>query len=233
MSLHAYAYLTDRYVLCTCGASMGDRYGPMVWPGSTRPLATWPRRRSPCPACSPPPTWPCGCAWAWISAHVVVPFDQILDAVWPATTGPAGRCRTDHPRRPAHLPRAAIWSWSSTPANGGSTQPGLPLPLGVNALRRDLGPRDHRRGAAAAAGEHRLRPGTPPGGVGLCPDFGRGLDRDKADQFVGMYVNDWTLDFGPRGAGGRQLWPAAMPPGSFPSWSCPSSPSRPYRTRMR
>jgi 1,4-dihydroxy-6-naphthoate synthase len=76
---------------------------------------------------------------------------------------------------------------------------GLPLPLGANAIRRDLGPKvvsdvqrllyesikyglDHRQEAL----DHALK-------------YGRDLDRGQADEFVGMYVNDWTLDFGPRG----------------------------------
>ena len=72
LSLHAYAHLTDRYVLCTCGASMGDRYGPMLVARAPRFGSRWRRiggRRLPCPACSPRPTSPCGCAWAWSSGR--------------------------------------------------------------------------------------------------------------------------------------------------------------------
>jgi 1,4-dihydroxy-6-naphthoate synthase len=75
----------------------------------------------------------------------------------------------------------------------------LPLPLGANAIRKDLGPvciRDVNRllHASICYGlEHREA------ALAYALGFGRGLDHAKADAFVGMYVNDWTLDFGPRG----------------------------------
>ena len=67
VSLHAYAHLTDRYLLCSCGASMGDRYGPMLVAPRKLALADLREKRSPCPARSPPPTSPCGFAWATTS----------------------------------------------------------------------------------------------------------------------------------------------------------------------
>ena len=76
---------------------------------------------------------------------------------------------------------------------------GLPLPLGANAIRKDLGRETiadvHRllRASIVYGLEHRQE------ALDYALAFGRGLDRAKADQFVGMYVNDWTLDFGPRG----------------------------------
>ncbi len=76
---------------------------------------------------------------------------------------------------------------------------GLPLPLGGNVLRRDLGRETIAevqrllRASIVYGLEHRDE------ALGYALAFGRGLDRDKADQFVGMYVNAWTLDFGPRG----------------------------------
>jgi 1,4-dihydroxy-6-naphthoate synthase len=76
---------------------------------------------------------------------------------------------------------------------------GLPLPLGANAIRKDLGPQAIRdvnrllRESIRYGLEHRAE------ALDYALGFGRGLDRAKADTFVGMYVNDWTLDFGPRG----------------------------------
>ena len=76
---------------------------------------------------------------------------------------------------------------------------GLPLPLGANAVRRDLGPdaiRDVTRLLKESIRyglEHRAE------ALAYALQYGRDLDHGKADEFVGMYVNDWTLDFGPRG----------------------------------
>ena len=200
VSVHAYAHLTDKYLLCPCGASMGDRYGPMVVDARRTARARFLRGLT----IAVPGTL----TTAYLALrlclgqdfqHVVVPFDQILDAVsagsWQGKPIEAG---------------LIIHEGQLTYASGGLKlavdlgawwfeHTGLPLPLGANAIRKDLGPRtihevnrllkesiqyalDHRQEALAYA----LR-------------FGRDLDRSQADRFVGMYVNDWTLDFGPRG----------------------------------
>jgi 1,4-dihydroxy-6-naphthoate synthase len=79
------------------------------------------------------------------------------------------------------------------------TETGLPLPLGGNAIRRDLGPTGMRevtdllRQSIRYGLEHRQE------AVLYAEKYGRDLDRQRTDTFVGMYVNDWTIDFGPRG----------------------------------
>jgi 1,4-dihydroxy-6-naphthoate synthase len=132
-------------------------------------------------------------------AHVVVPFDQIIEAT---VAGEFAGQRIDagliihegqltYAEENLHL-AADMGKWWHE-------ETGLPLPLGANAIRKDLGPeviRDVNRllGESIRYGlEHR------PQALEYALGFGRGLDWNKADQFVGMYVNDWTLDFGERG----------------------------------
>jgi 1,4-dihydroxy-6-naphthoate synthase len=199
VSLHAYAYLTDRYVLCTCGASMGDRYGPMLV--ARRKLALPELRRA---TIAVPGTLTTAylvlrmCLGKDFS-EVVVPFDRILDAV------AAG----SHEGRPIDA-GLVIHEGQLTYARQNLTlvadmgqwwfdQTGLPLPLGGNAIRRDLGRQTILevqrllRASIQYGLDHR------PEALGHALSYGRGLDLGKADQFVGMYVNQWTLDFGPRG----------------------------------
>jgi 1,4-dihydroxy-6-naphthoate synthase len=199
VSLHAYAYLTDRYVLCTCGASMGDRYGPMVvtrGPGSLDSL----RQAS----IAVPGTLTTAylalrlCLGTEFS-HVVVPFDKILDAVaaghYLGQSVDAGLVihegQLTYTESGLHLVvDLGDWWFHQT---------SLPLPLGANAIRKDLGPqviRDVHRLLLESIRyglEHRQE------ALDYALAFGRDLDRAKADRFVGMYVNEWTLDFGPRG----------------------------------
>lgn len=198
VSLHAYAYLTDKYILATCGASMGDRYGPMVVARSHCPISALSRMTIAVPGTL---------TTAFLALriclgpfdHVLVPFDQILDVV---VAGAYRGRRVDagliihegqltYPQQGLHLIVDLGQWWFE--------QTGLPLPLGANAIRKDLGLQvvtdvnrlllqsiryglEHRQEALAHA-----------------MSYGRGLDPSQADKFVGMYVNDWTLDFGDRG----------------------------------
>jgi 1,4-dihydroxy-6-naphthoate synthase len=199
VSLHAYAYLADKYLLCPCGASMGDGYGPMVV--SRRPESIDDIRNK---TIAVPGTL----TTAYLTLrlclgvdfkHVVVPFDQILDTV---QRGEHEGQRVDagliiHEGQLTYGERGlqlvvdlGKWWMEET---------GLPLPLGANAIRKDLGPEAIREvnrllEASIRYGlEHRHE------ALQHAMQYGRDLDASKADQFVGMYVNDWTLDFGPRG----------------------------------
>jgi 1,4-dihydroxy-6-naphthoate synthase len=140
VSLHAYAHLTDKYLLCPCGASMGDRYGPMVVAKQSYPL---PHLRQ--QAIAVPGTLTTAYLALRICLnvdfeYVIVPFDQILDAV---VAGSYEGQRID-----AGL---IIHEGQLTYANQGLSlivdlgewwfeETGLPLPLGGNAIRKDLGP---------------------------------------------------------------------------------------------
>jgi 1,4-dihydroxy-6-naphthoate synthase len=199
VSIHAYAYLHDKYFLCTCGASMGDGYGPMVV--SRKPMTTDQLR---------------GCRIAvpgkLTSAYLAlrlylqsdfdcleVPFDQIIPAVvageyegQPIDAGliiHEGQLTYSDQQLQLIVDLGKWWK----------DRTGLPLPLGANVVRRNLGSDTAReiQRLLKASIEHGLKHRAA--ALQYAQQFGRDLNDEQADQFVGMYVNDWTLDFGPRG----------------------------------
>lgn len=194
VSLHGYAYMTDTYALCACGASMGDNYGPMVVAREAANIDSLRGKKIAVPG---------KLTTAFLSLKLLLgddfeyeihPFDEILNVV-EAGKVDAGLIihegQLTFQNQGLHLiVDMGKWWMDET---------GLPLPLGANAIRKDLGQPamdevtallkqsiqyglDHRKEAL----EYALQ-------------FGRDLDRSMADEFVGMYVNDWTLDFGERG----------------------------------
>ena len=192
MSFHAYAYLTDRYVLLPHGASMGDRYGPIVV--SKKDAASLKGITVAIPGTL---------TTAFLTLrlfdpsvqHVVLPFDRIQEAVH------AGDVEAGLLIHEGQLTWADeglkkivdLGEWWADRTGG------LPLPLGGNVIRRDLG-------SAAIASLSRLLHDSIAYGldhrdeaVTYSMQFGRGLDRPRTDRFVGMYVNDLTLDYGDRG----------------------------------
>jgi 1,4-dihydroxy-6-naphthoate synthase len=199
LSLHAYAHLTDRYVLCTCGASMGDRYGPMLVARSKRPLEDFRQAAIAVPGRLTTAYLALRMCLGKEFREVVLPFDQIMEAVvagehegQPIDAGliiHEGQLTYAEQKLELIVDTGQWWF----------DQTGLPLPLGANGVRKDLGPRviaDVQRllHASIVYGlEHRRE------ALEYALEFGRGLDPAKADEFVGMYVNDWTRDFGPRG----------------------------------
>lgn len=199
VSLHGYAYLTDTYALCTCGASMGDRYGPMVVARGPMSLADLRGRTIAVPGTLTTAYLALRMCLGIDFQHVVVPFDRILDAVEageyqdrPVEAGliiHEGQL-TYGDRRLHLIVELGQW-WHETT--------GLPLPLGANAIRKDLGSEAMLqidrllKQSIQYALDHRQE------ALSYALQYGRDLDRAKADTFVGMYVNDWTLDFGARG----------------------------------
>jgi 1,4-dihydroxy-6-naphthoate synthase len=199
VSLHAYAHLTDKYMLCPCGASMGDGYGPMVITREEASLDAIRGRSIAVPGTLTTAYLALRLCLGEEFEHVVVPFDQIIETVEQGhyQGQPIGAGLIIHEGQLTYGDRGlklvvdlGQWWMKET---------GLPLPLGANAIRKDLGPAtihdvnrlllesiqyglDHREEALAYALQ-----------------YGRDLDHARADRFVGMYVNDWTLDFGPRG----------------------------------
>ena len=193
VSIHAYASLTDRYALLTSGASMGDRYGPRLVSRvpSTRSGVRGKRIAIPGPLTS---------AYLALRLYerdfvpVFTPFDQIEDAV---VNGDVDLGLLIHEGQLTFADRGlhlvtdmGEWWFQET---------GLPLPLGGNVIRRDLGLplmqqiSRHLRDSIEYGLRHRQE------ALDHAMRFARGLDRSKADTFVGMYVNDWTLDYGDRG----------------------------------
>ena len=160
VSVHAYAYLTDRYMLCSCGASMGDRYGPIVVARKKRSLESLKQASIAVPG---------ELTTAYLALrlclnadfpHVVVPFDKILDAVR------AG----EYEGQPIDA-GLVIHEGQLTYAEEGLElildtgqwwfeQTSLPLPLGANAIRKDLGKDTIRDVHRLLEAEHRVRPGT-------------------------------------------------------------------------
>lgn len=194
VSIHAFAHLADRYALLASGSSMGDRYGPTV---ITREPATLDDLRTKTIAI------PGRLTTAYLTlqlllgkdvAVTVMPFDQILPAV---AEGRVDAGLIIHEGQLYYGDRGlhkvvdlGQWWFEET---------GLPLPLGGNVVRKDLG--DELVGTIARllresivyALEHR------PEALEYALRYARDLDPALADRFVGMYVNDWTVDYGPKG----------------------------------
>ncbi|MGD9647944.1 MAG: menaquinone biosynthesis family protein [Pirellulales bacterium] len=199
ISLHAYAYLSDKYILCPCGASMGDKYGPMVVARRAMGLDDLRTGTIAVPGTLTTAFLALRLCLGGEFEHVVVPFDQILDVVERGEVDgrPIDAGLIIHEGQLTYGARGlklvvdtGVW-WHE--------QTGLPLPLGANALRKDLGAATNRelnrllRASIQYGLEHRGE------ALDHALQYGRDLDRGQADEFVGMYVNDWTLDFGPRG----------------------------------
>lgn len=193
ISIHAYAYVVDRYALLASGASMGDGYGPVVI--AARPLN---REELAGRAVATPGRWTSARLalqlWQPETRCVDVPFDRVAETVRSGQVD-AGvlihEGQLTYEDEGFHLV-ADLGAWWK-----GRT--GLPLPLGGNAIRRDLPPDLARRAAAVLLDsvrwglEHRAQ------ALAHALGFARGLDPEKADRFVGMYVNRWTLDYGEEG----------------------------------
>ena len=193
VSFHAYAHLTDKYLLLPHGSSMGDDYGPIVvartdGPSSTKGIKV---------------AVPGLLTTAFLTLriydpdvdYVVMAFDKIQDAV---RNGEVAAGLLIHEGQLTYMDEGLkkvvdLGEWWATRTGG------LPLPLGGNVIRRDLGPDVIKKvsrllhESIAYALNHRQE------ALDYALQFGRGLDRAKADRFVGMYVNELTLEYGDRG----------------------------------
>ena len=198
VSFHAYAHLLERYALLPHGASMGDKYGPILV--ARKPLV---REAGPGALAGLKIGVPGKLTSAFLTlqlfdpvfAYAVMPFDQIQQAVVDGRVD-AGLLihegqLTYHADGLSKIVDLGEWWFERTG--------GLPLPLGGNVIRRDLGPDTMRavsrmlHDSIAHALSHRAA------AVEYAQQFGRGLDRGDTDKFVGMYVNNLTLDYGQRG----------------------------------
>ena len=226
VSFHAYAHLVDKYALLPHGASMGDKYGPIVVApafaqgldgsfGAASPLA--PGSDASFGAASTSGAngvkgrriaIPGTLTTAYLALqiyepdfeYVVVPFDEIQQAV---LDGKADAGLLIHEGQLTYQDEGLrkivdLGEWWSARTGG------LPLPLGGNIIRRDLGAETIAKvskmlhDSIAYALSHRAE------AVEYALQYGRGLDRDKTDRFVGMYVNDLTLAYGERGRRGLE-----------------------------
>ncbi len=200
VSIHAYAYIADKYLLLPSGASMGERYGPMVVarePWNHRELHG---RRIAVPGMM---------TSAYLALKlfqpdfepVVTPFDRIMDAV---RSGHVDGGLLIHEGQLTYA-REGLYKTADLGEWWFQTT-GLPLPLGGNAIRKDLGAahiRDISRllhESIRYALDHREE------ALGYAMKYARDLDKELADRFVGMYVNARTLNYGEGGRRSVQLF---------------------------
>lgn len=193
VSFHAYTQLADTYALLPHGASMGDNYGPVAVV----------REEGPTSLDGVTVAIPGTLTTAWLAlqlyqpglAYTVMPFDEILESV---RDGKAEAGLLIHEGQLTYADEGLrkivdLGQWWF------DTTGGLPLPLGGNVIRRDLGEATIRRvskllhESIAYALDHR------DAALAYAKQFGRGLDDGQADRFVAMYVNGITLDYGARG----------------------------------
>jgi 1,4-dihydroxy-6-naphthoate synthase len=201
VSIHAYAYLSDKYALLPHGASMGEGYGPRL-------VAQRPYTRPELAGLTIAVPGTLTSAFLALKVYapdvqtVVVPFDEILERV---AAGEYDAGLLIHEGQLTYMDAGLhlivdLGEWWAAETNG------LPLPLGGNAIRRDLGPELIKRAsgllrASIAYGlEHRTD------ALVHAESYGRGLDRAQTDEFVGMYVNQRTLDYGADGRRAVQLF---------------------------
>ena len=200
ISIHAYAYVSQDYALMPCGASIGDRYGPIVV--STVPM-------DPYKLSGKKIAIPGEMTTAYLTLQLfepdfipeVVPFDQILDHV---KQGKADAGLIIHEGQLTYQSQGfhkiidlGEWWHQET---------GLPLPLGANVIRRDLGSEKIKKITLLLKKSIQYSLSHRQEGLEYAMVYARDMESDVtlADRFVGMYVNDYTLDYGPKGRAGVQ-----------------------------
>jgi 1,4-dihydroxy-6-naphthoate synthase len=199
ISFHAYAYIADKYVLLPSGASMGDRYGPMVVAREAWKQDELRNKRIAIPGTM---------TTAYLTLRlfqpdfeaVVIPFDKIMSAVLNKEVDAGlliheGQLTYQNHQLHKIVDLGEWWNQISS----------LPLPLGGNVVRRDLGKENIReisrilKESIQYALDHREE------ALSYAMQFARDLDVATADRFVGMYVNERTLDYGDDGRKAVQL----------------------------
>ncbi len=200
ISFHAYPFVADRYALMPCGGSIGDGYGPLL---VAREAASPDAIRGMTIAV------PGRLTSAYLALQLyapgvatrVVPFDRILDEV---REGRADAGLVIHEGQLTYggqglLKLVDLGAWWKE-------ETGLPLPLGGNAVRRDLGPELVARLTRLVRETVQHSLAHRPQALEYAMSFARGMDKDVADRFVGMWVNDMTLEMGERGRRAVQLF---------------------------
>src|SRR5579885_528074 len=199
VSIHAYSLLLDKYALLPSGCSMGDRYGPMVV--ARRPMAV-----ADLPAVTVAVPGTLTTAFLTLKLlfeslgkkdalrYEIVPFDEIIPEV-AAGKYDAGLIihegQLTFQNQGLHLVTdLGVWWQDRT---------GLPLPLGGNVVRKDLGPDTMREISRLLKESIRYGLAHRQEALQYALKYARDMDVSLADRFVGMYVNDWTLDYGERG----------------------------------
>ncbi len=201
ISVHAYAYVHDKYAVLTHGASMGDGYGPMVVARDPISPAELVGKKIAIPGLMTSAFLALSLFLPEKFEYVVMPFDEIMEAV---ARGDIDAGLLIHEGQLTHeslglyniVDLGQHWKEAT----------GLPLPLGVNAIRKDLSPDIQRRASRVLKAsivhglEHRSQ------ALDHALQFARDMDTQTADTFVGMYVNDWTIDMGEAGKRSIQMF---------------------------
>ena len=201
VSFHAYTTMANQYALLPCGASFGDGYGPCLVAKKTFTRDEMKKLRIAVPGLLTS-------AYLTLQLYlglphgsfqaVVVPFDKIQEEI---LAGNVDAGLIIHEGQLTYAEEGFtlcedLGQWWARETGG------LPLPLGGNVVRRDLGPKvitdvtETLRESVRYGLEHRQA------GVRHALPLSRGMDEKRTDQFIGMYVNELTLDFGPRGLAG-------------------------------
>jgi 1,4-dihydroxy-6-naphthoate synthase len=197
ISIHAYAYVSDQYALLPSGASMGDGYGPMLVAKQR-----WSREQIAARRIAVPGTMTSAflALQLWLGRaakaldHVVVPFDRIFETV---RSGRADVGLIIHEGQLTHRNEGLevcedLGKWWTE-------ENGLPLPLGGNVVHKRFDPQTRCAIADILTASIRFSLAHRAEAVEHALRYARDMGRDLADRFVGMYVNDWTLDYGERG----------------------------------
>jgi 5,8-dihydroxy-2-naphthoate synthase len=196
VSLHAYAYLADRYALLAHGASIGDRYGPRIV--SREPPPTNPRDALASRVIAVPGELTTAFLalrlYQPAARHVVVPFDEIEDFV---AAGNADAGLLIHEGQLTFADRG-LHLWADM-GEWWHQETRLPLPLGGNVVRRDLGAGLMRSIARDLKASIEYGLAHRAEALAHAQGFSRGLDVTRTDRFVSMYVNAYTVDYGPVG----------------------------------
>jgi 1,4-dihydroxy-6-naphthoate synthase len=194
VSIHAYAYLAEHYALLASGSSMGDRFGPTLVTLEPKTLENLRGATIAVPGLLTTAYLTLQLCLGRDVPILVMPFDEILPAV---AEGRVDAGLLIHEGQLYYGDKGlhkvvdlGQWWFEQT---------GLPLPLGGNVVRKDLGEEMVAKIARLLKESIRYALDHRQEALDYALEYARGLDRGLADRFVGMYVNDWTLDYGPRG----------------------------------
>jgi 1,4-dihydroxy-6-naphthoate synthase len=212
VSFHAYVYIADRYILLPSGASMGDRYGPLVVAREA-----WSPEKLRGKKIAVPGTM----TTAYLTLKlfepdfepVVIPFDRIMEAV---QQGSVDAGLLIHEGQLTYASQGLqkivdMGEWWDRETSG------LPLPLGGNVIRRDLGKENITEISRLLKESIQYALDNRKAALDYAMQYARDLDVETADRFVGMYVNDRTVDYGDEGRRAVQLlfdraWEAKLIP---------------------
>lgn len=200
VSFHAYAYISDHYALLPSGASIGDGYGPIVVARENIPPGDLATRKIAVPGTLTS-------AYLALRLHtpqfeyIVVPFDRIIDAV---VGGQADAGLLIHEGQLTYHQNGLkkvldLGSWWKQ-------ETGLPLPMGGNAIRRDLGEELQRRISEWLKRSIKFSLDNRQDALAYAMQFSRDMPTELADKFVSMWVNELTLDYGDAGRKAVELF---------------------------